>query len=792
MASSGYQGQSAHSRKEARSYACSCGERFAVEVWRVVDARADPDAGRALVAGQLNHGRCPACAADHEVQVSVVFHDPINERLVLVLCDGLRHRELEERSLQYQRLAADGTPAPDYVRDFDVVFGTDELARLVKPAERTEGTVVTPIRALLDAALDAVNTAPPKTDPNLTPTPKVEEEATPAMGTVKPARIDEDSEGEDTGKHRAPILMSNTERAAVEKWIANREGTAAFLAEDKVLCCTSLRGVELDAMACQPLELRLQLHRMPTYPLAVLTVMASQAGGEDVVVHAPLDVARAAHRAVLEALARKASIVLHVYDQDYLAVVARTVAAPLEENAARLLKEAKEAFSRIAPAARSFDRARGTFLAPGYDRLGRIHVALSDVELGPLGSPCALRQAVATVSRWSEPGAEAYLAEVRSFPLALWRQRRTDVVRSAIEHGMHCPKALTQKVLSEANVAAEWSAVLKRQVAVFTEVALRMRPNDLSPDEEAENWRLLLAECQAAGVSLDPQVEQLARAAERRARAVASGAVDLRAFSTTELVAALDKKELRREAVALLAERRDPASLPAMFQALRRMTRAEANRVLPAITAFGEAAERYVVDNLRSRKSFVRQGCALALGTIGGPLAVESLARLLVEEPTEIWPEVARAVGDLGAPAVMPLAMRLRNATPEVRERVARAFAHILSRGVRGPVEMLAAGRDSASSAAARRALELEAEVREGDEEVRGGKPLREQTVVRSFSRRFFDALGGAVELDSDDLEELEEPEELLDEGDLLEEEVEPMAAELTDRHPRLPTKRNP
>jgi hypothetical protein len=537
---------------------------------------------------------------------------------------------------------------------------------------------------------------------------------------------------------------------------------------------------------------------MPSYPVVALTILPVEA--TDPVVYACLDVARAAHRAVLEALARHATLMLLLYDADYLPVVARTLIAPLEENAARIGRDARDALQRLSPQARSFERARGAFLSPAHDRLGRIHVALSDVELGRLTSPSALRAAVATVGRWSEPGAEAYLVEVRSYPLPRWRKVRADVVRAAVEQGMHCPKALALQVLAAEKVDADWPAVLRRQVSAFTEVALRIRPNDLSPDEEAENWRLLSAECQAASVQLDPQVERLARSADRRAQAVQGGGVDLRALGGPELIALLERKELRREAALILCERKDPEALAPIFAALRSMTRAEANRVLAALTFFGEAAEKQLCEGLRSRKSFVRQGCALALGQVGGALAAESLARVLVEEPTEIWREVARALGDLGAEAVAPLAQKVRAADAERRERVARALAHVVGRGARTQVEQLAAGRDPAAAEAARRAQTLEAEVRAADLEVRGGPAPADQTVVRAFSRRFFEAMGGAVELSADDLEVVEDEGEplddedlaLMDAGDLPPSQNSDLPKEPTQRRPRLPSGRAP
>src|SRR5205807_9438393 len=136
------------------------------------------------------------------------------------------------------------------------------------------------------------------------------------------------------------------------------------------------------------------------------------------------------------------------------------------------------------------------------------------------------------------------------------------------------------------------------------------RSNDLSPAEEAENWELLMRECALAGVVVDEQVRQLADQSLKRARAghSASG-VDLRAMETGELVALLERRELRREAAVVLCERRESPTLPALFSAVRRMPRGEANLVLPAVTAFGQTCEKWLIEGLKSKKSFMRQGC---------------------------------------------------------------------------------------------------------------------------------------------------------------------------------------
>ncbi|MCU1282557.1 MAG: hypothetical protein JWM53_6103, partial [bacterium] len=106
MGSRVYAGRTTSTRIERVAYSCPCGERFAADVWRAVDARDAAEAKR-LHDGTLNHVRCPSCEARADVQVPVVFHDGERERLVLVLPDGLRHRELQERAALFAQLAED-------------------------------------------------------------------------------------------------------------------------------------------------------------------------------------------------------------------------------------------------------------------------------------------------------------------------------------------------------------------------------------------------------------------------------------------------------------------------------------------------------------------------------------------------------------------------------------------------------------------------------------------------------------------------------------------------------------
>ncbi len=783
MASRVYAGRSVTTRRERVVYACSCGQRFGAEVWRAVDAR-DADETRRLHAGLLNRVRCPSCAAESDVQVPVLFHDGAAQRLVLVLPDGARHRELAERAALFTQLAEDLVAPPDYVLAPEVIFG---VAGLTSPLHAPSPVEIafersTPVNVLtpedLAGAIELPRDRDSKPSPSLSLLPSLrDEDLTP---TPMPQRV---WRGGDSDSHtRVHVSVPDPRAAVTERWIAGRESAAAFLVEDRVLVCASLPPAALEAFIPGQVELRVQLHRLPSYPLLSLTLLAIDvptAGGsvrprpeETRLLTVPLDVARAAHRVVLEALGRRCSFALDLYDSQYLPVVAYEVTAPLEENVRRLVAEAKDALDRLAPATRSFERARTQFLSPGYDRLGRTTIELPE-ENELLDRPGLVRAALSTVVRWSEPNAEAYLVEIRSLPLARWRQMRARVVRRALDVGIAVSRAMVERSAKEHGAPLpSWAELLELQVKRFTEIAARLKPNDLSATEEADNWELLLRECALVGVVIDDQVRKLAQSSLKRARVGQSGGgIDLRTLATAELVSLLEQKDLRREAAVVLCERHETPTLAAVFGAIRRMTRAEANRVLPAVPRFGQVAERWLLEGLKSKKSFLRQGCALALGALASPQSAEALAELLVVEPTEIWTEVARALGDMGPLATTALATRLRDVDGEGRERVVEALAQVAARSAAGrtAVEALSGGRDALVAASAQRALGMVGQVRAADHDVRAGEG-GDGTVVRAFSRRFYEALGGEgsgpVELSAEDVEEIDGDEE--DDGDLV------------------------
>jgi hypothetical protein len=220
------------------------------------------------------------------------------------------------------------------------------------------------------------------------------------------------------------------------------------------------------------------------------------------------------------------------------------------------------------------------------------------------------------------------------------------------------------------------------------------------------------------------------------------------------------------------------------------MSRAEAVRILGKSVKFGAAAAAPLIEGLGSSKAYLRHGCALALALLRTDEGTHAVIDLLVSEPTEIWREIARAIGQIGPAALMPLASHVgrqgERLPPATGERVAWAMAHVAVRGGRSALEQMAAGQ-SVVAPIAQQALTLHGNAARDEVRVRpGGGDARDVTVNRAFSKRFFEALeadrpdvaqqaiheieadGGAELLDDADLIVEEDDEAELDESDLI------------------------
>jgi len=539
------------------------------------------------------------------------------------------------------------------------------------------------------------------------------------------------------------------------------------------------------------LDVRVLLHRVTTYPVVTFVIgppAALRVPSPSQLATLSFDIGADLDRAVLAALAKRFDLTLIVIHRGAPIRNVRLV-APLADNLAYILRAADDHLRAIAGDGEtepSFQRARELVLGPGYDLLGTEHAEAAefrDDKLAQLQTAQQLRRAIAIARRFARPSREDYLICSRGFPLARWRELRRHVLESAVAWGIWMGPELAQVAVSEGLARSRRDLIVKLDAGFE---ALRRHPTafDIDADAAEDNVKALAEEARALGVEMRRKGGN-GSAIKSEDVPMVSGSIEgtpakgvPRTTTTEELMALLDDKKQRVTAAAELCDRGDPRAAAAVIAAVKKMSRAEAVRILGKSVKFGPIAAGPLIEGLASSKAFLRHGCALALALLRTDEGTYAVIDLLVNEPTEVWREIARALGQVGPGALMPLASHVGRLgdrmTPQLQERVAWAMSHVGVRGGKSALEQMAAGQ-SVMAPIAREALKLLDTAARDEVRVQpDAAPTRDVTVNRAFSRRFFEALEPSnPDLAQAALHDLDAsgPMEVLDEADLISEE---------------------
>jgi hypothetical protein len=539
------------------------------------------------------------------------------------------------------------------------------------------------------------------------------------------------------------------------------------------------------------LDVRLLLHRVNTYPMISLVIgppAALRVPSPTQLVTVPLDIGVETDRMVLGVLAKRFALDVVVIFRGAPIRSARIV-APLADNAAYILRAADDhlrgitADGEIEP---SFQTARDLVMAADYDLIGAQHAEANefrDEKLAQLQTAQQLRRAIAIARRFARPSREDYLICARGFPLTRWRELRRHVLESAVAWGIWMGPELAQVAVSESLARSRRDLIMKLD-AGFDELRRHPTAFDIDADAADDNTKAIAEEARALGVELRKKTNGAIKSEDVP---MVSGSIDgtpsnglPQGTPTETLIAMLDEKATRVAAANELCERGPEVAelaAPAVIAAVKKMSRAEAVRILGKCVKFGPAAAPPLIEGLGSSKGFLRHGCALALALLRTDEGTYAVIEALIIEPTEVWREIARALGQVGPAALMPLAShtgRLGDRmTPQIQERVAWAMAHVGVRGGRGALDQMAAGQ-SVMAPIARQALALLETAARDEVRVRPGpQQIKDVTVNRAFSRRFFEALDASPEIAQAALHDLDAsgPMEMLDDSDLIVEE---------------------
>lgn len=631
---------------------------------------------------------------------------------------------------------------------------------------------------------------PPRTSNGAAPRPLT---AAPAAAAAAAVQVEFD-EDEPTAhaiipSGADPLTTETTELPAgqADPWLefAATGATSSFQVDHDDVRLALVVGDQIARGLGGQLDVRVLLHRLPTYPIVTLVFgppAALRVPSPTQLAVIALDIGVDLDRQVLVALAKNFALAVDIVTRGR--VMRRVqLAAPLADNVAYVLRAADDHLRDLTAdgdTEPSFARARDLVLGAGYDLLGLQHpetTEFRDDKLAQLQTAQQLRRALAIARRFARPSREDYLVCARGFPLARWHELRRHVLESAVAWGIWMGPELAQVAVSEGLARSRRDLIVKLDAGFEV---LRRHPTafDLDADAADDNAKAIAEEAKALGV--EARRAKNGAAIKSEDVPIVSGSIERTptggvavARSVDELIALLDDKQQRVTAALELCERADPRAAAPVIAAVRKLSRAEAVRVLGKSVRFGAAAAPPLIEGLRSSKAFLRHGCALALALLRTEDGTQAVVDLLLDEPTEIWRELARAIGQIGATALMPLASRAGKLgdriPPAIQERIAWAAAHVGVRGGQPALAQMASGQ-SVMAPIARQALDLLSNAARDEVRLRD-TPGKDVTVNRAFSRRFFEALEAERPDDARAaLGELDAsvPVETLDEADLI------------------------
>lgn len=524
-----------------------------------------------------------------------------------------------------------------------------------------------------------------------------------------------------------------------------------FLADESIQMAAAVNGDQVmlfarvgeghEAAFAGSVDLLAQLVLVDQRPVVLLTLVG--AGDQRPYVRrAALDPFRADHKAVLERLRSKFAATVAQFRQDGRFDRSFEVAAERESNVQMVLERARRQ-PQTGDASIAIERA----LAVPPPVRDNNHPFRS--ERGAARDAAQAFERVHRIGDWSVADKRDHALLVLSIPRGVVDAAVQEATDDALKFGIALPADLAKRAIA-GGMASDTAELTSKLVAAFSKTAVSPDRGGLSPERVAANWEALLSAASENEVAIDSATHELAWTHIRAVRPRSEGAAaladveveSLPQMGVPELAMLLEHPKVRVEAALELCSRGDPDILPVLYRAVRKMPRTEVVRVVPRVLTFGEAAGDALIDGLTARKTFVRHASALALGHLKLRRALVPLVHLLQNEPSDVWQDVARVLGEFGVAGLRTLTRALKDPKGQ-EERFSYALACFADAGCVRQVAELESDHDPDVAHIALEARGMRDRVLRHARAIRGQADPEPNDVVRPFARRFYEELEG-------------------------------------------------
>ena len=230
----------------------------------------------------------------------------------------------------------------------------------------------------------------------------------------------------------------------------------------------------------------------------------------------PIDPVTERHH--IQALARRTAIRFAFYDASSRQLLRTLDAhAPLEENARWGLQKADQLLATSPHVKDHIAAAHRALLDPQMDHLGSMRHNFTPHSFSSLQTLSQIKLASGIVGYWSSAMFDHLIGQ-RSFPLAWFSSIQSRVAAAAYDAGIFLQDDLRHLVVHELGLEDDDAGVLDTLFVHFAERCVGLKPNDLDPLQQWENWEALFELASLLGHEPEQELVELAQTSLRRAQ----------------------------------------------------------------------------------------------------------------------------------------------------------------------------------------------------------------------------------------------------------------------------------